>query len=45
MSRHNNTANQKLNSNYKRILKQFCENTSIHGLKHIFEEGSLLIER
>lgn len=28
-----------------KILQQFCENTSIHGLNHIFEDGSLLFER
>jgi hypothetical protein len=30
---------------YNKILKEFCDNTSIHGLKYLFEEGSLLIER
>jgi hypothetical protein len=30
---------------YNKILKEFCDNASIHGLKYLFEEGSLLIER
>lgn len=27
------------------ILKQFCDNTSIHGLKYVVENGNLLYER
>ena len=29
----------------KHLVHEFCESTTIHGLKYIFEEGSLLIER
>lgn len=38
-------AQQKSCQNDQRIFKQFCENTSIHGLKYLFEDGSRLIER
>ena len=29
----------------KHVVHEFCESTSIHGLKYIFEEGSALFER
>jgi hypothetical protein len=47
MSRENKETEQKKScqNNNKLIVKQFCENTSIHGLKYIFEDGSILIER
>ena len=28
-----------------KIFQQFCETTTIHGLKHIYEDGNLLFER
>ncbi|XP_057370230.1 pickpocket protein 28-like [Daphnia carinata] len=30
---------------HKRILQHFCESSSIHGLKHVYEDGSLMFER
>ncbi|XP_046452018.1 pickpocket protein 28-like [Daphnia pulex] len=47
MSRENKKTDQKKScqNNNKLIVKQFCENTSIHGLKYIFEDGSILLER
>ena len=47
MSRENATDDKKTcqNSDNKWIVKQFCENTSIHGLKYIFEDGSIFFER
>lgn len=29
----------------KHVVRQFCDNTTIHGLKYVTESGSLLIER
>lgn len=29
----------------KQVLVQFFENTTIHGLKYIFEKGTTLLER
>lgn len=30
---------------HKRILQHFCESSSIHGLRHVYEDGSLMFER
>lgn len=45
MSHHKVKITPKPRESDKRILHQFCENTSLHGLKYIFEDGSLLFER
>ncbi|XP_046649312.1 pickpocket protein 28-like [Daphnia pulicaria] len=37
--------NKRSSERNQRLLQHFCENTSIHGLKHIFEDGSLFFER
>lgn len=29
----------------KQVIVQFFENTSIHGLKYVFEKGTTLLER
>ncbi|XP_057370231.1 pickpocket protein 28-like [Daphnia carinata] len=45
MSRQRWKNNKKLLPAEHKIFQQFCEHSSLHGLNHIFEEGSLLFER
>ena len=44
MSHQKEKAYRKKRMSFK-IFQQFCETTTIHGLKHIYEDGNLLFER
>ena len=45
MARQKEKGQQESCSKNKNTVQQFCENTSLHGLKYVFEEGSFFLER